>query len=122
MDASEDPRPSSSRPRPRWQTALSAGFAALAAVYVLELLAGTAWVQGATSVGAASRAEVQVRESLTLFPGSRVWYVWEGNGGGWGQSPGWSCLVAGLVVFLIVLVPWRLAARSGRPDRPPAGG
>lgn len=111
MDTSGEPRASSSRPRPRWQTALSAGFAALVAVFVLELLSGMAWVQGATSVGIASRAEVQVRESLRLFPGSKVWYAWDGNGGGWGLNLGWSCLVVGLVVFLIALVPWRLARR-----------
>lgn len=90
--------------RPRWHSAARAGSAALALTWAAEVLSALAWMQGATAAGSAGSVDT----SLPLFPGSRVYYLVTGEGGSWGWQPGWLCLAAGLLVFLVVARPWRL--------------
>jgi len=84
--------------RPAWAQALSRGLLALFATLVLEAVAGLAWIQGAGEAG----LDRPIASSLALFPGSAVRYQVAGDAHWIGWTPGWLCLVAGLLTFLLV--------------------
>lgn len=84
--------------RPSWGRAVSAAVTALVAVLALEAFAAMAWIQGAGEAG----LDRPIDSTLTLFPGSVVRYQ-TGQGAAWiGWTPGWLCLVAALLAFLVV--------------------
>ncbi|HEX8496537.1 MAG TPA: hypothetical protein VF661_05015 [Actinomycetales bacterium] len=97
--------------RARWLAGAQAGVAALALTLMVEMLMGLAWLDGAMASGSAGT----VTGSLTLFPGSQLSYSSPGGGLVVSVSPGWLCLVAGLLVTLVVARPWRTLRAARQP-------
>lgn len=100
MTAPAAPR---SRDGVAWRAGLRAAAVAFAAVLVAELLSALAWRQG-TRTGSLDRP---VEEQLTIFLGSVVHNTPTAAGTSFGWQPGWLCLVAAVVTFLVVARPWR---------------
>lgn len=102
------------RSRPRWTAGAQAGIAALTATLLLEMLAALTWLDGAR----AADPDGRVTGSMTLFPGSSVEYAPVESGFSAFIAPGWSALVVGLLVLVLVARPWRLGRGAARTDAP----
>lgn len=99
--------------RPRWTVGVSAALVTVAAVVLVQFWAALAWVDGVL----AADPDEPVTGSITLMPGSSMEYVPDGSGFSVVMGPGWSALVVGLFVLVVVSRPWRyLTTRSGKPD------
>lgn len=80
-----------------WGTALANGASALTAVLVVEMIAALAWLQGTEEAG----LDAPIDSTLRMFPGSSVRYTVDGDAFFIGWTPGWLCLAAGALVFVI---------------------
>lgn len=85
--------------RATWSSALVNGLTALVAVLAIEMIAALAWLQGTEEAG----LDAPIDSALRMFPGSSVRYAVDGNAFFIGWTPGWLCLAAGGLVFLIGL-------------------
>lgn len=97
--------------RPRWSAGMQAGVAAVAATLLVQLFAMVWWVDGVL----AAATTAPVRGSLFGFPGSAVAYLPEGRGIAVEMAPGWTGVLVGLVVLLLVARPWRALRRTRQP-------
>ena len=84
--------------------------ASLTYVPAVLTLAALAWLDGAT----AAAGDEPVRGSITLMPGSALEYVPQATGFSMSVGLGWSALVVGAVVLVVVARPWRALGSSSR--------
>ncbi len=103
--------------RPRWSAGLQAGVSVAVATVVIQLFAALWWVDGAF----AATSSEPVRGSLFGFPGSSVAYLPGGRGFAVEVVPGWTGVLLGVAVLLLVARPWRALRRPRLPGAARAG-
>lgn len=92
--------------RPRWSAGGTAALATFAFVFLVQMSAALAWVDGAMAA-APGRA---TRGAVTFFPGAQVEYEPAAAGFSVAMTLGWLAPALAVAVFLAVARPWRLRA------------